>query len=108
MSQGIVTAFVDQVARDKATKAADDIEGHEALCAERYKNINDTLGTIKRILAWAGTTIFGLLVGTLGWLVVQQVNRNDNDKELLRAQIELLQQQVPAQPIIAAPGSTVR
>jgi hypothetical protein len=94
MTQGVVTAFVDQVARDKAQKANDELEGHENLCAERYKNINDTLKTIKSILAWAGTTIFGLLMVTLGWLVVQQVNRNDDDRTLLKAQIELLQQQM--------------
>jgi hypothetical protein len=91
---GVVTAFVDQVARDKAQKAVDDLSGHEDLCAERYKNINDTLKTIKSILAWAGTTIFGLLIATLGWLVIQQVSRNDDDKTLLKAQVELLQQQM--------------
>lgn len=88
-----VTAFVDQVARDDARTALDNIEGHEQLCAERYLNINETLKTIKSILAWAGTTIFGMLLATLGWLVVQSIDRNDGDKAVLRAQLELLQRQ---------------
>lgn len=107
MTQGVVTAFVDQVARDDAAKALDNIEGHERLCAERYGNINDTLKTIKSILGWAGGTIFTMLLATLGWLIVQQVSRNDDDKDLLRAQIESLARQVPAQPA-AASGSTAR
>lgn len=108
--QGIVTAFVDQVARDKANQAAADaekalerMEGHEDLCAMRYGNINDTLTTIKHILGWAGTTIFGLLVATLGWLIVQQIDRSNDDTAVLHAQIELLKQQVPA-----TTGSTAR
>lgn len=91
MSQGVVTAFVDQVARDKAQKALDNIEGHEDLCAERYTNINDTLKTIKSILGWAGAAIFSVMAGTLGWLVAQQIGQNDSDKQMLRAQIDLLQ-----------------
>lgn len=113
LEQGVVTAFVDQVARDKAAaaqadaqRALDEMSSHENLCAERYGNINSALRTIKNILGWAGSTIFGLLTVTLGWLIVQQVNHNDSDKDLLRAQIEMLQRQ--SGPVVPSPGSTAR
>lgn len=86
-----MTGVVDAVARARADEAHTKIDGHEELCAERYKNIHETLGTMKTILGWAGGSIFSLLVATLGWLVVQQVSRNDDDKAMLRAQVEMLQ-----------------
>lgn len=92
-----MTAVIDAVARGRADEAHTKIDGHEQLCAERYQNIHDTLGTMKTILGWAGGSIFSLLVATLGWLVVQQVNQNTDDKAVLRAQVEMLQRQ--AQPV---------
>lgn len=83
---------VDAVARARADEAHSKIEGHEELCAERYKNINDTLGTIKSILGWAGGSIFAVLVAMLGWLSVQEINRISDDKQMLQAQLEVLQQ----------------
>jgi hypothetical protein len=106
MTQGVVTAFVDQVARDKAQKALDNISGHEDLCAERYDNINDTLKTIKQILGWAGGTIFTMLLATLSWLLVQQVSHNDDDKQMLRDQVQMLQSEQMRSA--AVPGSPAR
>jgi len=82
---------VDTIARQDARQALNEIESHEDLCAERYGNINDTLRTIKSILGWAGGTIFMMLIGVLGWLISQQVGRNDSDRAVLEAKIELLQ-----------------
>lgn len=42
------------------------IVAHEMLCAERYKNIGDSIGSIKSILQWAGGA---LVVGMAGILV---------------------------------------
>lgn len=36
---------------------ADRIDAHEDLCAERYKNIHDTMDTIKKILLWVGAAM---------------------------------------------------
>lgn len=92
---------VDQVARNsagtadaKAQRALDEIAGHEDLCALRYGNIDETLKRIIRILGWAGTTVFALLISTLGWLIVQQVDHNDTDKAKLSTQVQVLQQQL--------------
>lgn len=49
-------------------KNGDRISSHEDLCAERYKNINDTLAAIKTILFWVGGA---LILGMAGVLVHQ-------------------------------------
>lgn len=49
-------------------RATDRIGAHEDLCAERYKNINDTLDTIKKIMIAVGGA---LIVGMAGVLASQ-------------------------------------
>lgn len=40
---------------------ADGLAAHEDLCAERYKNIHETMATIKSILLWvAGVVVVGM------------------------------------------------
>lgn len=43
----------------------DGLESHEDLCAERYKNIHETLVTIKSILLWVGGVAVVGMAGTL-------------------------------------------
>lgn len=40
------------------------VKGHEALCAERYGDLKDTV-------TWLVRGVFGLLLGILAWLAVQ-------------------------------------
>lgn len=82
----------------RADEAHSKIDGHEALCAERYENIHETLGTMKKILGWAGGSMFTLLFATLGWLIAQQVSQNNADKATLRAQIEVLERAAATTP----------
>ena len=73
-------AFVDQEARDMARSAEARIEKHEAVCAERYENINTTLAELKSKIAsstaglwnriWIATgALIILLLGVIGWLI---------------------------------------
>ena len=72
--------FVDQDARDMARSADSRIATHEEVCAERYKNINETLAELKaRITSstsglwnriWLATgALIIILFGIIGWLV---------------------------------------
>lgn len=48
---------------------ADGLAAHEDLCAERYKNIHETMATIKSILLWFG----GALLAGMAAILVKQV-----------------------------------
>lgn len=55
------------------------IDGHEALCAERYLNIGSSIAEIKKLLGWVGTVLTTVLIGAFAWLYTQQVSANQND-----------------------------
>lgn len=38
---------------------ADRIGSHEEICAERYKNINESLADVNRTVRWAATGLIG-------------------------------------------------
>lgn len=83
---------------------ARDIEAHEDLCAERYRNINESIAELKsefrstsneqkQILKWAGTTAFGIIITMLGFLGVQVYNANQEADRERDRKFELLQRQ---------------
>jgi hypothetical protein len=81
---------IDHTARADAQRALDNIAGHEDLCAERYRNIHE-LGSLMKLLGWGGSLVATTIIGLIGYLSVSLINANDHDKEILRAQVELLQ-----------------
>lgn len=87
------TAAVAYEARNRANAAHDKIEAHEDLCAERYRNINESVAEIKNILKWAGSGIIGLMLTVLGWLVLQQIDNNRQDQAALARQLLELREQ---------------
>jgi hypothetical protein len=87
-------------ALNAANKAQDDIVAHEDLCAERYANINTTIGEIKSILKWFGSTIFILLVGVAGWSIKAQLASSDDAQQ---AKLEAAIRGVVVQQQEAAP-----
>lgn len=102
------TASVAYEALNLAKQNARDIESHEDLCAERYGNINKSLGEVKGILKWAGTTLFGIIIALLGFLAAQQFNANDSARKQAEMKIELLERQLlqqarPSAPVVAQP-----
>jgi hypothetical protein len=101
-------------AMQHAQAAHEKIDTHEDLCAERYAHIHTaidgvknvmgteiasikkTVGTILKILAWGGTTVFGMLMVVLGFLATRAITNSDAQSDMLRNQIEQLQHPAPA------------
>jgi hypothetical protein len=95
-------------AMNRADAAFAEIESHEKLCAERYRVIEEKLGMITRLLAWAGSFLFLLIVGMLGWSLKIQIEAASTERRALENRIELIRQGiVPIQQSIersAAPA----
>lgn len=43
------------------------IEGHEQLCAERYKNIHGRLNLLFKVIGWGGALAFSVTLALAGW-----------------------------------------
>jgi len=70
------------------------IDAHEDLCAERYGHINSSIGEIKSILKWAGTTGFLIIIGLLGFLAKTTWEAKEQAQMAASTKIELLQTQL--------------
>lgn len=57
--------------RQTVAGAYQKIEGHEELCAERYKNINDTLGELKDGQKSHGRAAWGIALALVAWMAAQ-------------------------------------
>lgn len=99
------------IAREEADRA---VEAHEAICAERYKNLQASFGGVQkemgmlwRILAWAGSTTLLLILGLLGFLAKVQFDSMNARDESARQIVEILKRQPsPPQVVVQpAPGS---
>lgn len=53
----------------EALEAHSRLDGHEALCGERYMNINRRLERIERILFWLFATLITTMLGMIGGMV---------------------------------------
>lgn len=78
------------------------IEAHEDLCAERYANINTTVGDvkasvkeIKALLGWVGAAFFTVMVSGMGYLISLTISANHDAAAAAAAKIEMLQRQSP-------------
>ena len=98
------------IARDgksKAEQALREIESHEDVCAERYKNINEKLEMLFKVIAWAGGAAFLLVMGLLGFLAKTQFESISALQKATLQRTEILErtQPMPPQVIIQrAPG----
>lgn len=95
-------------AQAKADQVERDIAGHEDICAERYKNINEKIGTIFKLLAWGGTTALMLILGLLGFLAKTQFDSMKARDDTTQQIAEILRRQSPPPQVIVqpAPGAT--
>lgn len=77
----------------KALELARDVErrvdGHEDICAIRYRQLEGSVADVRKIITWAGTTGFALIMGALIYFINGQFDAN---KEMQRT-IQNLQQQ---------------
>jgi len=65
---------------ERVTALEEWMKGHEALCAERYGDLKDTV-------TWLVRGVFGMLIGIVAWLAVQLWNGSQLRVEALeRAQ----------------------
>ena len=59
------------VERMTVAGAYDKIEGHEALCAERYSRIHESIDEIKGGMRWIIGGLATIVMGLLAWMAVQ-------------------------------------
>jgi len=74
-----------------------DVKGkHDTLKSEltgEHASLTKALDEIKSLMKWAGSLIITLIIGVLGWSLVQQYQANEQQKRELEQQIRLLQEQ---------------
>jgi hypothetical protein len=59
----------------KAEDALQRIDSHEAICAERYKNINDTLGEVKGAVKEHQRAAWGVVIALIAWMALELWNK---------------------------------
>ena len=91
------TSHIAREALDLARNVEMRVNGHEDICAVRYgsldtkiSNVSNDVGDVKRILAWAGTTGFAVILSVLGFLMKAQFDAN---AEMQRTIMNLQQSQ---------------
>jgi len=82
----------DAVAHSRETRQL--LDNHVSLTEVKLTNMEKSIGRIESALKWAGGLIVSLLLTVLGWAVIQQINANESQKNELRQQQILLQQQL--------------
>ncbi len=88
--------LVAREALDLAKDVDHRVNAHEDICALRYKRLEENItavksdvGDVKKIIAWAGTTGFAIILGVLGFLMKAQFDANTE----MQRTIQNLQQQ---------------
>lgn len=74
------------------------LEAHEELCAERYKNIHEKIGEIKKWLTWAGTTGFTIIIALLAFMGKQLYDSNAEARAAMQTRLQVIEQQANQQP----------
>jgi hypothetical protein len=59
---------IDQEARDMARSATAAILTHEQVCEQRWRSTMETMGDIKRIIAWGITSLILAMGSLIGYL----------------------------------------
>lgn len=72
------------------------IEAHEALCAERYSAIDQTLTDLKGLMKWFGSIIIVTMISAMGYLITHQNDAIDKKASDAAAEIRQLRQDIIA------------
>ncbi len=59
----------------------------------KHNELTTNLQKIESLLKWAGSLLITLILGVLGWSLLQQITNNSQQQKDLQAQIKLLEQQ---------------
>lgn len=89
-----------QEALKVAIQVQSDFKYHTETCMTRYQALNDKLDNLNAstnlrlkniwsLIAWAGTTAFGIIIAILGFLLVQLYDRNESDKQMLSERVDV-------------------
>lgn len=89
-----------QEALQIAIQVQSDFKYHTETCMSRYENLTSKLDSVERntnarlksiwsLIAWAGTTAFGIIIAILGFLLIQLYDRNESDKKMLSERFDV-------------------
>lgn len=95
------TKRVAQTVKEETQRIATVVKEDAAASAKTIKTdfevkhgeLARSLSKIESLLKWAGSLIISLILGVLGWSLLQQITNNAQQQKDLQAQIKLLEQQ---------------
>jgi hypothetical protein len=79
-------SVIDQLARDRAQKALEEISAHEQLCIERYDGIKDKIGLVLKVLGFGGGTMMTILLG----MAAHSWTASNDQQAYLNAKVDML------------------
>lgn len=89
------------LALEKASEATLKVEGHEALCAERYDHIRTSISGVKesvssimKVIVWGGGILATILISLVGFFGARAISVNDAEVARLRAQVTMNSQRL--------------
>jgi cytoskeletal protein RodZ len=89
---------IDEEARLVAQKLAIELAEHRAASEVQLNSLKTSVTEIKSMLTWIGGVIISLIIGVLGWSLVQQFAANEAQKTALQLQITQLQSRAVPPP----------
>lgn len=84
------TIAAAKTVKEEGEKSAETIKTNFEV---KHTELQCSLGKIESLLKWAGSLIVSLILGVLGWSLLQQVQSNEQQKKDLQSQIKLLEEQ---------------
>lgn len=100
----------DDVARREVADVRHELRNHKAVAEIKAENLKKevdskaidvkaSIDEVRSLMKWAGSLIITLIIGVLGWSLVQQYQANEQQKNDLEQQLRLLQEQDQARAI---------
>jgi cytoskeletal protein RodZ len=89
---------IDEEARGIANQLAVELAEHRAASNAQHFALKESVGELKSMLTWIGGVIISLIIGVLGWSLVQQFAANEAQKTALQLQITQLQSRAVPPP----------
>jgi hypothetical protein len=93
--------------KTELTRTAQELKSNQAASAATVKadfeakhgEVTTAISKIESLLKWAGSLIITLILGVLGWSLLQQITNNQQQQKDLQSQIKLLEQQERARQL---------
>lgn len=88
--------MAEEDALDHSRETRHMLNNHIMVTKLEMKNLGDAVGRLESAIKWAGGLVVSLILGVLGWAVLQQINTNETQKREMQQQINLLKEQEAA------------